>query len=605
MSLLVEFAAELFTPPPDETPWEWCERNVNLPPQVTNRPGPWRSEVTPYVRAPMEAIADPRVKFLILCWSAQSSKTQMVMNIWLWLAANNPMNTVLMMPSKELATSFSKARLSPIISACPPVNDKLSENRHDDSLLEKLFVDMTLNLVGGNSAANLSSRPAGIFIGDEIDKLPKELNREACPVALGIERTKTYQGRRKIILASTVTTRDHKIFPYLESGTFKKLYWKCPHCAEDFTPVWAMVKWPKDEGKSDAENAKGAWIECPHCHGEFKERHKRKALAEARWISTNPEAEGDIDSYHLSEIQSPFTPLPDLVLKFIRASRKAKRGDTGDLQNFVNSSLCEPWEEGAYGRRKAEDFHHMKGQFPRGVVPNDALAIVFGADTQDNGWWYVLRAFGMNGTSWMIQEGFVTSLEALESALFSTKNKVDGRPIETSFGIVDAAGHRTDEVVRWAAKHPGRVMPGFGRQRMQKVVAFSDIDAKEASFGTQQRILIDTNHFKNKLAAQMKVGPGDDGRMEVHAEISDEYFAQMTAEYLDDRMLWVCPKHHPNHMWDCEVYAAAAAHVVGCALITEENKGAWINEQGIADTDRAGTHARRRKEQKERDLDLF
>lgn len=575
----MQSASTLLTPPPRQTTWEWCESHVILPPQTTNRPGPWRSEVTPYVRGVMDCLQDPLTTHIIMIWSAQTAKTQTIANMALWMWANNPMNTVWMMPSTDLAKSFSKSRLDPMIKACAPVADKISENRHEDNYLEKLMDDMTLNLVGGNSPANLSSRPAGFIVGDEIDKLPRNLSQEACPVALIVERTKTYQGRKKIILATTPTTRDGKGWFWLEDGTYDKYYWPCPHCHEKFTPEWRMVKWARDEGMSHESRAKGAYIECPHCRSPFYERHKRKALLEGEWRSTQPDKPKTIRSFHISEIQSPFTPLADLVVKFLKASEKAKKGDTGDLQNFVNSSLAEPWEEGAYGRRKPEELRRLMSHHPMGVVPNEARWVFFGADTQDNGFWYRIRAFGNYGESWGVKEGFVDSLAALEAIIRTPLPCVTGPDKRVDFGVIDAGGHRTDEVRKWCAKNSDIVLPCFGRVRLTSPVTRRRVDAKDGTFGGQEQLLIDTKFFKDAISQKLKINPGDPGGFHIHAQTPDDWFLHMVAEYVDEKMNWTCPKHVDNHLWDCEVYAAAAAYVFNAWNATEESYNVELPER--------------------------
>jgi phage terminase large subunit GpA-like protein len=56
----------------------------------------------------------------------------------------------------------------------------------------------------------------------------------------------------------------------------------------------------------------------------------------------------------------------------------------------------------------------------------------------------------------------------------------------------------------------------------------------------------------------------DPGAWHLHSEVTEEYAAQMCAEYVDEKTgFWTCPEPKPNHYWDCAVYNLAAADILG------------------------------------------
>lgn len=61
-------------PPDRRPPWAWCEDNVISIP-YSPIPGRFRSDNSPWVRAPMEVLADPRIRVVSIIAAIQSGKT--------------------------------------------------------------------------------------------------------------------------------------------------------------------------------------------------------------------------------------------------------------------------------------------------------------------------------------------------------------------------------------------------------------------------------------------------------------------------------------------------------------------------------------------------
>lgn len=562
---LSKFLKDAWAPPPRLTSWQWCEANLMIPPNGQPRPGRYSTNLTPYVRGVFNAFDDPKTEEIILCFGTQTAKTMTMMALMAYVMGCAPASLIWMMPSADLAQSFVETRFMPLVEATPILKKKLPKNRHKNKILEKQLADMTLNFVGGNSPANLASRSAAIIMGDEVDKLERSLGKEACPMELLRERQKWFRGRRKTVWASTPTTEDWKIWPRLVRGTHEKLFWPCPHCDHMFVPTWAMVKWSRDETMTTEQRASTAYIECPECADKFLEKHKRKALQKAEWRATNEQCSSKrVRSFHISEIQSPLSSLADMVIYFIEAKDQAKKGDVGKLQNFVNSRLCEPWRDGGYSKRDKEPLTMLQDGRPRGMVPRGAIGLVAGADTQDNGFYYTVRAWGNNGESWLVQAGFTETFESLGEVLWGKPwLNADGIEHRIQLTLQDSGGHRMDDVNRWCAQYEGRIYPCLGATSRQNN-PFVIKAIEQEKFGSQQRVKVDTIFFKDTISQKLKIQSGDPGAFNFHAETPDDYFEQLTAEFRDPvRGLWVCPKHSPNHLWDAEVYAYCAAYMCG------------------------------------------
>ncbi len=149
----------------------------------------------------------------------------------------------------------------------------------------------------------------------------------------------------------------------------------------------------------------------------------------------------------------------------------------------------------------------------------EAACLLFGADTQDDGFWYEIRAFGYGipGTNWQVREGFVATLEDLAEILWGYEYRdIDGILYHVPFGMIGSQGLHTNEVYDWCIKHRGKVLPIKGEERKTTPMNFTKLDpypGSEKPFpgGGIQLIKLDINYYKNKFYSKLKANPGDHG----------------------------------------------------------------------------------------------
>jgi phage terminase large subunit GpA-like protein len=492
----------------------------------------------------------------------------------LFNTANNPGNQIFLMPSQDMAKSFSETRFQPIIESSPEVAKHKPSDRHKYKMLEMHFSTGTVNFIGGSSAANLAGRSAGFLFMDEIDKLKAQLKDEADPISLLRERAKWFPNR-KVFLTSTPTVEEGHVWKAFLEGSQEYYYWPCPHCDHKFTPKWyEHVKFPNQYGSFDDEGQEGdpeisfskrgelGYIECPECKGQIKNKHKRKMLAVGEWVRHNEDAPGEKRSFHFNEIMSPITPLPKLILKFLEAQDKAKKGDLGELQNFVNSSLSEPWRYEPANTLKASDIDLLVDEFrPRGHVPQQAHGLIAGVDTQDNGFYFEIRAFGQHNSSWGVHDGFVTDLQALEKVLF--ESVYDNYHV--GLVMIDSQGHRTDEIHDWSRKHIHRVIPCVGRPKsMGQDFSYTQVDKGKNGakvVGGLQRVSWNTVSIKDQMFYKMKVEENMPGAWRLHADVSNYYKKSLRSEYKDEKGNYTKRASYENHLLDCSAMCYLGAMV--------------------------------------------
>ena len=189
---------------------EWCEKNLVLSARVTNIPGPYSTNLTPYCREPLEAFGNDNIRRITLVWGAQTSKTTTILAGLAYRLAENPCPSLWVMPSEQLARSFSETRWLPMVDDCPTLSKEKPIDTDKIKILEQHFKRMSLWFVGSNSPANLSSRSVALLMLDEVDKFSDgSSSKEAGALQLAEARVATYPNHL-IISTSTPTTATMK-----------------------------------------------------------------------------------------------------------------------------------------------------------------------------------------------------------------------------------------------------------------------------------------------------------------------------------------------------------------------------------------------------------
>ena len=73
-SLLHDIWREAWRPPDRRPPWSWAEEHVHAIP-YSPVPGRFRSDNSPWLKEPLEALVDPHLRLVFVLASIQSSKT--------------------------------------------------------------------------------------------------------------------------------------------------------------------------------------------------------------------------------------------------------------------------------------------------------------------------------------------------------------------------------------------------------------------------------------------------------------------------------------------------------------------------------------------------
>ena len=122
----VQKALSGMMPPDDLTVSQWAEAKRRLSAESAAEPGPWRTERTPYLRAPMDAFTDPKVRHIVMVAASQVGKSEFINNCIGYIIDEDPGSILFVQPTTIDAQEYSKLRIAPMIRDCPTLNSKVA-----------------------------------------------------------------------------------------------------------------------------------------------------------------------------------------------------------------------------------------------------------------------------------------------------------------------------------------------------------------------------------------------------------------------------------------------------------------------------------------------
>ena len=550
---------------------KWAEANRVLP-DSNSIPGPWRNSVTPYLVEIMDAFSDEMVEEIIFVKPTQVGGTSAMENMLASAIAQDPAPAMCVYPSDDLAERTVESKLDPMIKSCKILAAKYRIN--DSKKLALKFTDMVVYLTGANSPADLASTNIRYLFMDEVDKFPGASKKEADPVSLAKERTKTFFNR-KIFMASTPTLKTGHIWKAKEAADVEKHYFvPCPHCGAFIELKFAQIKWPsKEDVPENADRAEMATYVCQECECVITDQDKGKMLAAGRWKPVRQKTQHPKSvAFWMNTLYSPFTRFSDIAREFMRS-----KDDPELLHNFANSWLAEPWEDTKL-KTNAEMVMERQTETPEWTLPPWTKLVTGGIDVQENCLYWTIRAWGDYMTSQNISHGQALSMGEVERIMNTELTMPNGEKVMVNLALMDS-GDQTEDVYEFCALNSDWALPCKGTTTMLSHYRLSTVNKAGSRANGMTLVLVDGGKYKDQIAARMRKENGT-GAWMVYQGCDLDYAEQVTAEHkITERsggkevQRWVLKTSHAdNHYLDCEVYAAAAADVLGVRNLYLQNR---------------------------------
>lgn len=553
-------ALQYLSPPEQLTVSEWAEKYRILDAKSSAMPGPWSNDITPYLKGVMDEFNNYETEKIVFAKPTQVGGTEALQNMIGYIVMQDPAPTMIVYPTDTLAKSISENRLQPMLKATPEIAKKFDDT---SPLLELQFDGMYLTLAGSNSPSGLASKPIRFLMMDEVDKYPGASNKEADPIKLATERTKTFHNK-KIYITSTPTLKTGHIWKEKEDADIEKHFFvPCPHCGEYIELLFPNIRFPDDEGMSYADRAEFATYVCQKCGCVITDNDKHNMLKLGEWRTVRHSTKYVRNvAFWINTLYSPFVRWSDIAKEFLQS-----KDNPEDFQNFVNSWLAEPWEDTKL-KTNADLVMERQTDLPAYVVPSWTKLLTAGVDVQETCLYWTIRAWGDYLTSQNIAHGQALSFQEIDQIMNLQYQTEDGDPVVVNLCLVDS-GDQTDMVYDFCVTHADYALPVKGSNHAQlspyKLSKISKVDSK--AYG-MTLVIADGNAYKDMIAGRMK-RPNGRGSWMVYAGCDMEYAQQVTAEHKINvkkngvvRQVWVPKRSHvDNHYLDAEVYALAAADI--------------------------------------------
>ncbi len=555
-------ALQYLSPPEQLTVSEWAEKYRILDAKSAAMPGPWSNDVTPYLKGVMDEFNNYETEKIVFVKPTQVGGTEALQNMIGYIVMQDPAPTMIVYPTDTLAKSISENRLQPMLKATPEIAKKFDDT---SPLLELHFDGMYLTLAGSNSPSGLASKPIRFLMMDEVDKYPGASNKEADPIKLATERTKTFHNK-KIFITSTPTLKTGHIWQEKENADIEKHFFvPCPHCGEYIEFQFPNIRFPNDEGMSYADRAEFATYVCQKCGCVITDNDKHNMLRLGEWRTVRHSTKYVRNvAFWINTLYSPFVRWSDIAKEFLQT-----KDNPEDFQNFVNSWLAEPSEDTKL-KTNADMVMERQTEVPAYVVPSWTKLLTAGVDVQETSLYWTIRAWGDYLTSQNIAHGQALSFSEIDRIMNLQYQTEDGDPVVVNLCLVDS-GDQTDMVYDFCVTHADYALPVKGSSHEQlspyKMSKITKADSK--AYG-MTLVVADGNAYKDMIAGRMK-RPNGRGSWMVYAGCDTEYAEQVTAEHKVNvkkngvvKQVWVPKRSHAdNHYLDAEVYALVAADIRG------------------------------------------
>ena len=512
----------------------------------------------------MNAFSDSTIETVVVMSSAQVGKTEILNNVIGYHVAQDPSPMLVVQPTLDMAQTWSKDRLAPMLRDTPVLSGLVKDPRARDSgntTLHKIFPGGHITSCGANSPASLASRPVRIVLCDEVDRYPLSAGSEGDPVSLARKRATTFWNR-KIGLFSTPTVKGvSRIEQAWEESDKRRFHVPCPDC-ETYQPlIWAQVTWTEPHD---------ARYTCSSCGSLWDDGARVRAIRKGRWM-----AEGETKKtagFHLSGLYSPWVPLSDAVDDFLQAKKQP-----ATLRVWVNTFLGETWEDQGDA---VDDFAISARTEEIEILPQSVLLLTAGVDVQDDRLEVEVVGWGRDEESWSVEYKTIYGDPAgrsvwsdLDSLLSQTWNREDDKELAIRICCIDSGGHYTQAVYNYVRPREGKrvfAIKGVGGEGKPLVGK-----PGRNNIGKIRLFPIGVDSAKELLYSRLKITEPGPGYCHFPPR-NDEYFKQLTAEKLVTRYHkgfarreWVKVRSR-NEALDCRIYAMAGLGILNLNLATIE-----------------------------------
>jgi phage terminase large subunit GpA-like protein len=603
------------------SPSEWAEKKRYLPPSVTNLPGYYRFDVSPYLREIVDCLSiDSPVREISVQKGAQVCATVGILEnaIGYFIDVVKSAPCMLVTADAELAKLRMESYITPMLqfSGLEPLirstDEKNTRKTGKTDRKIEWYGGGFLVPLGAQNANKLRSISIQMLLRDEIDGWPDKVGKDGDPIQLSAARTSAFEDSCKVVDLSTPLIKGQsKIAKRYALGDQRKYFVPCLKCGFQQELRWRVedkdtgevtgIVWQTDEKTGALIPGSVRYLCCNCGHAHVNEDKTRMLAPEngAQWRPTAVATKPAHRSYHISALYSPvgmqtWDACVQLWLEAWDTVRSHPR-DIPKLQVFYNNVLGEPFEMRGEQVRFDVVSAHRRHEYRSGEIPNlwtsqycggPVLLLTCAVDVhKDNlatavfGWCRGSRALlveyhRFRGDTEHLDnpETWGQLRDLIEERTFIAD---DGKRYQIQLTLIDS-GYRSDDVYRFAADYSAGVLPVKGREAPPKSALIREFSPYRTPMGTDAYgITVDI--YKDRWSAALKRywdGQGSQPEPFFNApiDLKDAELKELTVEVKRERIdartgqrlgfEWYRPSGAANELWDLLVYNNAGLEMI-------------------------------------------
>ena len=434
---------------------EWIESNVDLSIDPTSA-GNGMVKLDPYQLAPILAQFDPDVHEVIVMAPPQTGKSMVWRLPLLYKIRFIEGPRWIIYESDAKAEDINAQQFDPLVKSIPEIKARLDLAGRNSSVKRQYrFPTGPVDFSGAGSEP--TSKPERDGVADELDTWPITDGQKRKTLNSFRDRFLTWWKAKQgcLVIVSSPNSGSSPIGR--EHSDSSKGHWhlRCLGCDELTMNSYKVhnLQWETTaDGKVKPASIR---LICPECNCEHKEAQSVKMNEKGGYIHQLPNAEKK--GFQWGALASPRTKS---WLWIARAQMSAGHlASPEELDNYAKTVEGMPRRQKSVSRDQVEVIASHIGPLPE---IDDICGLFFSADTQDNSFYWIVRALDKHRNTHLIACGNEPTEEGLIAAW-------DARYLgkQCICGIIDEGGHRSGDVVDMVKERPG-LFTYKGDSRVQK-----------------------------------------------------------------------------------------------------------------------------------------
>ena len=594
---IINYGVSILKPKPKLSGSEWADKYFYLSAESSSAPGKWKTR--PWQKEILDVMTDNKTPIVVFKKPTRVGYTKMLGIVAGYFIHQRPSVQLHYQPNADEAKGFAEDEFEPMVRDNKVIS-RLIETPNmrgrikKEKTIKKLYPGGYAEFLGAESDRNFNRRTARVVSGDELDTWKKEVGKAGDTITTMMRRTSDFWDRKNILGGKPVGTEfTHEMDENELDGVSLVDYWfkrgtqehrqlPCPHCNTYQTFEFEDMFWDKvqdEKGKTIEHKPETAYFLCKKCKKRITDKHKRNMDLKGKWIADKPEnIKNGIRSFHIWAMlsYSPNVTWSDIVREFLSA-----KNDRLKLKAFYSEVLARTFEDD-YEKVEISNFEEKKEPYTA-QVPDEALILTFGADTQDDRIECEVVGWGKAEESWSIEykifHGDTSKPDVwkiFDEFLLKTYTRDDGGLMRIFCGCLDTQGHSAKAAYAFCK-------PRFSR-RIFAIKGSNTIDApiapRLASRTNKANIplyMIGVNQAKDVIYSHIMTETIGAGYMHYPQDESynDEYFKQLTAEKRGKDGRWKKVRAR-NEALDVRVYAYTSLFIAGVDLELLSHRGALV-----------------------------